>query len=145
MNRHCHILDRPQIEGLIHEHFEVVDEILREALTHEQGVAVRSYFEERVRPASSIDVAAPDRVLAGLPFGVRIAVRSSIASAPDARVWWRPGGSGDADAPPVRLIGPVGAGRCAGVALASDNATEDPIPAHRSIELVTYSVTGYGA
>lgn len=141
-HRDCHILDRRQLEGLIHDHLPVVDEILRESLSDREIEDVLGYFDayREDRRSSSLSVTAPDRVLAGVPFTVMLSVRSPIVSASGSRLWWRPSRGGDAQARPVTLIGPIGADAPAGVELASDDATDDPIHARRLIELVTYSV-----
>jgi hypothetical protein len=138
--RHCHILDRHQIEGLIHDHLPVVDAILREGLGDEEVRDVFDYFEVRqaARAPISAEVAAPARVLTGVPFSVTVTVRSFMASTPGSRLWWRPGGAGS-EAERVTLIGPVGADGAAGIPLVSNDAADDPLRAQHSIELVTYS------
>jgi tetratricopeptide (TPR) repeat protein len=139
--RDCHILDRPQIEGLFNDHLSVLEEILHEGLSGGEIREVFDYFEayQGARPSISVDVAAPQRVLAGVPFSVALSVRSFMASTPGSRLWWSPSGGADAEAEPVTLIGPVGADGPAGIELMSDEA-DDPIRAQHSIELVTYSV-----
>jgi hypothetical protein len=139
--RHCHILDRHQIEGLIHDHLSAVDGILREGLEDDEVGDVFDYFGVRqgARPPVSTDVTAPRRVLAGVPFIVTLNVRSFMASSPEARLWWRPSGAADQEAERVTLIGPVGADGPAGIELVSVDATDDPIRARHSIELVTYA------
>lgn len=139
--RHCHILDRHQIEGLLHDHLASIGDILREGLSDDELADVLKYFDayadERVSP--SLEVTVPDRVLAGVPFTVTVSVRSSIVSAPGARLWWRPSGPADADHS-VRLIGPVSADAAAGAEIAPARAIDDPLQAQLSIELVTYAV-----
>ncbi len=138
--RHCHILDRAQIEGLMAEHLELVSGVLIEALAAADRDDVLSYLEDR-RPetlAPSISWVAVPRALAGEPFRVAVDVRWSLASHPGARVWWRPA-SGD-DSETVTLIGPVNADGQAGVALGDKSSTSDPLGAAFSLEMVTFSV-----
>lgn len=139
-HRHCHILDRRQIEGLIHDHLGIVHEILQEGLTAVEVQEVLKYFEGRQHIASShsIEVAAPDRVLAGVPFSVTLRIRSPIVGSAQSRLWWKP--RRDIDAPDVTLIGPIGADDSAGVQLTSGEKSDDPIYARRSIEFVTHSI-----
>lgn len=145
LQRHCHILDRHQLEGLIGDHLPVVTEILREGLSTEETEDVLDYFDAHKdgRARGSVTAIAPGRVLAGVPFSVSVGVRSSLISAPGARLWWRgPGGASTSEV--ITLIGPMGADLPTGVELASDRAIGDPIRAERSIELMSYSVGSVG-
>jgi hypothetical protein len=138
-HRHCHILDRRQIEGLICDHFDVVREILHAAINDkEEQLEVVAYFEayRRERAAISIEVAAPDRVLAGVPFRVSLLVR--IPRRGSCLRWRSRVGEGADD--PLVLIGPVGADSPSGFELADDDVTDDPLRIEQALELVTYTV-----
>lgn len=139
--RHCHILDRQQIEGLIHSHLPVIDGILREGLTDEEVREILDYLKssQGSRPSIAVDVVTPERVLAGVPFRVTLSVRSFFAATPGSRLWWRSTDGSGAGAEPVTLIGPAGADGPAGIRLHSDDA-DDPIRAQHTIEFVIYSV-----
>jgi hypothetical protein len=140
--RHCHILDRRQIEGLLREHLVAIDELLRESLSDSEVRDVLRYFESHREhaPWHSVTVAAAERVLAGVPFRVTLTVRSSIVSAQEPRLWWRPSRTTETDAQAVTLIGPIGADGPMGVVLVSDHTADDPMQAQCSIEFVTYSI-----
>jgi hypothetical protein len=144
--RHCHILDREQIEGLIHEHLTAVDRLLRRGLGDDEVREVLEYFESNrgARPSVTLDVAAPDRVLGGVPFNVTLTVRSLTAGARGSRLWWRPSSGVDLEADPVALIAPMGADAPSGVELASHDASDDLMRVRLSIELVTYAVGSVG-
>lgn len=140
--RQCHILDRHQIEGLIYDHLPVVHGILREALTTGEVCDVVDYFDAHKpsRPSCSIEVAAPEKVLAGVPFSVTLSVLYSAASASATRLWWKPADHGEGRSDSITLISPFGADMQAGVELVPSGAVDDPIRVTQTIELVTYSV-----
>jgi hypothetical protein len=139
--RHCHILDRRQIEGLMRENMGVVTEILREGLSTIEVGEVLAYFQAGGDLASveAVDVSVPERVLAGVPFSATVRVRSSLAASDATRLWWRAARASD-DGPIVGLIGPVGADGPLGVGLAAPGQSEELVSARRSIQLVSYSV-----
>jgi hypothetical protein len=140
--RHCHILERRQIEGLFREHLVVVEEILLQSLSDREVRDVLDYFSDRrtTAPLHSIGVAATDRALAGVPFSVTVTVRSLVVSSSSARLWWRSAQAIDGDEPRVILIGPIGVDGPAGIDLVSGSAVDDPIHAQLSLEFVSYSV-----
>jgi hypothetical protein len=139
--RNCHILDRHQLEGLIHDNLGAVTEILHEGLSNGETRDVLTYFEafEGPRSAFSLDVACPQYVLAGVPFTVRLNVGSLTARTSGERFWWSSSAERGDESADVTLIGPVGADGPTGIAVLSDDA-EDPIRAQHIIELITYSV-----
>lgn len=138
--RHCHILDRAQIEGLMVEYRDVVADVLRTALAADERDEVLAYLDDRRLAASppAVDSVAPQRALAGEPLIVHVDVRWSLASHPAARLWWRPTGGEDAGA--ITFVGPIGADSPAGTHLASQTAANDPLSASFQLELMTYSV-----
>jgi hypothetical protein len=135
--RHCHILDRAQLEALLGDYLDVFTEILDKGLEASEVAEVLAYFETRSAPRPTVTALPPARVLAGTPFRVSVDVRWVRASNPDARVWWRPaaGNPGEVD-----LIGPLGADGPAGVKLASQPPADDPVRASFTVELTTHSV-----
>ncbi|HEV2755571.1 MAG TPA: tetratricopeptide repeat protein [Actinomycetota bacterium] len=140
LRRHCHILDRRQIEALIHHHLPAVEEILRQALPDDVD-EILAYFEREAEPRPSpwVEVTAPPRVLAGEPFAVAVEVRSPAVSAPGARLWWRPR-SETGEVQRVRLIGPVGCDSPAGRPLAAGSATDDTIRVVHDLEFDSYNI-----
>lgn len=140
LQRTCHILDRPQIEGLMRDHLPVVEDIIREGLTEDEVGEIVDYFEGGAgyQPSVSVGVTAPKRVRAGTPFTVTVSVRSLAVSRPGMRLWWRPHeAEGERR---VELIGPVDADGPAGIELATATSDDDPILSRHSIELITYAV-----
>ena len=134
--RHCHILDREQIEGLFHENLAAVDEVLRAGLQGDERREVLDYFHtghERP-PAVSAEVVAPERVLAGIPFSVAVTLKAPFVSSRARLRWMRGGRSIGA----VTLVGPIGADEPLGVELIG--TADDPMDIQRSLELLTYSV-----
>jgi hypothetical protein len=138
--RQCHILERTQIEGLMVEHLEVVTEILRQGLSESDREAVLEYLKARSLPTPppSVSVNPPMRILAGRPFRVHVDVHWSLASHPDARLWWRSDAT-DPDAGALTLIGPMGADG-AGARLLPNLASETPFMAAQVLEFTTYTV-----
>lgn len=142
--RHCHILDRGQIEGLISDHLIVIDPILRESLSDIEVADVLNYFGSSRTKASegSIDVSIPDRVLAGVPFRIPLSLRSPLLSSRGSRLWWKPT-CHEANSLPeasVTLIGPIGADAELGIECSANSKADDPLSARFFIDLISYSV-----
>jgi AAA ATPase-like protein len=138
--RHCHILDRAQIEGLMVEYLDLVADVVLNGLAPAERDEVLAYLETRRPPApppSVTSVAAP-RALAGEPFRVAVEVRWPLASHPEARLWWRQPARPDRGT--VTLIGPLAADGPGGAELAARTSAGDPLGAVFSLELVTYVV-----
>jgi hypothetical protein len=142
--RHCHILDRAQIEGLMVEYADLVGGVLLNALAPAERDEVLGYLETRrpTVPAPVITSVAAPRALAGEPFRVAVEVRWPLASHPGARVWWRQAGNAGPGA--VTLIGPINADGRPGAELTAQTSASDPLSAAFLLELVTYSVGRVG-
>ncbi|MBU2689935.1 MAG: hypothetical protein KJ970_03340 [Candidatus Eisenbacteria bacterium] len=142
--RHCHILDRRQIEGLMRDHLAVVDPILREGLSETEVWDVLKYFKGCcTKPSSdSLNAVVPAHVLAGVPFHIPLKVRSSLLASRGTRLWWKPKRGGKYGLPDesITLIGPIGADAEVGVECVVSSSADDPISAQVSIELISYSV-----
>ena len=138
--RHCHILDRRQLEGLLTEHLPAIDQILREALNGDELREVRQYFAAKSDNPDShaFSITSPSHVLAGVPFTVTLKVRSNVAVAATSRLWWRQRDGGEAEL--VVLVGPLGADSQAGVQFSAGDTTDDLFQARQSLELVTHTV-----
>ena len=140
--RHCDILDRGEIECLMRDHVGAIEDLLRESLSAEKSKAVLDYLNDGRHPgaASSVRVAAPEQALAGVPFRVDLDVHSTLVSTPGARFWWVPSDDSDGYAGVSPPIAPVAVDSRAGVALAPYGATDDPLHARPSLEVVSYAV-----
>jgi hypothetical protein len=142
--RDCHILDRRQIEGLISDHLVVIDPILRESLSVAEKRAVVDYFaSQRKEPSGvSIDVRAPARVLAGVPFRVHLSVQSPLLASHRTRLWWKSKSDGrnGLNNPSLTVIGPIGVDSAGGIDCLAHSTADDPLSAQISIEMLSYSV-----
>jgi hypothetical protein len=142
--RHCHILDRGQIEGLICDHLVVIDPILRKGLSDAETRAVLNYFEKRAPAASqdALDFSAPARVLAGEPFRIPLTFRSPRLALRGMRLWWKPvpDRANAVSHSSVILVGPVGADADPGAECVAKSIADDPLIAQMSVELVSYAV-----
>lgn len=145
--RHCHILDRPQIEGLFRESLPILGRILREShavdggLTTREAEDVQRYFEQGIAdhaPFTSVRTATPDHVLAGAPFSVAVDVRSTGLAA--LRLRWRPAQPDRGATVPVTLIEPVAASLDGGVGLALQRPADDPLQGRCELELRTHAI-----
>ncbi len=140
-HRHCHILDRAQVEGLLVDHVGAVGEILYQALATDEAEDVLRYLAGRsgADQVVGVEVDAPERVLGGLPFSVTVSVRSTLVSQADARLWWVPAIRDDGTPMAVEMIGPIAASAPGGAALAAIGGDDDPLLARFSIEMVSYA------
>lgn len=142
--RHCHILDRRQIEGLISDHLALISPIFKESLSDTEARGVLDYFERQLAAPSegSLEPKVPTRVLAGVPFRVALNLRYPLLKSSGTRLWWEPSGEDPAAPadPMVTLIGPVGADAELGVECQASSMRDDPLSAQVCIEMVSYSV-----
>lgn len=142
--RHCHILDRRQIEGLISDHLALINPILRESLSDTEARGVLDYFERQLAGPSegSVEAKVPARVLAGVPFRIALSLRYPLLKSSGTRLWWKPTGDDPDDLtnPLVTLIGPIGADAEFGVECLANSMPDDPLSAQICIEMVSYSV-----
>jgi hypothetical protein len=145
-NRHCHIMERRQIEGLLSVHLDVVRPLLNDALSTEEAERVAGYLLQRARlNAGLYEIFAnpPARVLAGQPFEFNAEIRGIAETGTGLRLRWQPGGPDGktADADGMMLIGPLGADRESG-ALVSRNAAsdDDPLAFRIHLQFVNYAV-----
>jgi len=141
LNRHVHIFDRSQIEGLIGQHLDVVTPILSQGLKASEVEEVLRYFEghSMKSPAPLVSVTTSRRVLAGVPFAVMVDIRWALASSPGARLRWRPSPELDVDGA-VTLVGPVGGDAPGGLLLSAGLVADDPLRASCKLDLLSYSV-----
>jgi hypothetical protein len=146
-SRHCHILDRPQIEGLFSEKLALLTRILDESrtagggLTAEEAGVIRHYFEDRIASQSSsisVQVATPDNALAGIPFVATVEVRSTVLAT--SRLHWRPSQAGRGASAALTLIEPGNAAMESGAELLPMAPSDNPLLAHCRLELRTHAV-----
>lgn len=142
LQRHCHILDRPQLEYLLSGHPIVVGEILDAGLSPQEAGEVREYLgSPEAQTARSPVVATPSHVLAGVPF--RVVVEFPLPGAApveaEVRLRWK---ARERDGESVRVtpIGPLGLDTSQGAAVAIDGENgSSPVEGRCELELITYS------
>jgi hypothetical protein len=146
--RHCHILDRDQIEGLFSDHLGILSRILHEALSVADAREIIEYFEANAgkRGVGSLEFQAPARVLAGVPFRIAVTVRSPLLATGDIRLWWRARSetASHESHGSITLIAPINADSVLGAPCEANSTPGDPLGAQISIELISYCVGKVG-
>ncbi|MGA9768464.1 MAG: AAA family ATPase [Blastocatellia bacterium] len=139
LQRHCHILDRGQLESLIGANLIAVEPIISKAFSQEEADYILNYFMQcsGKQPTLSMRASAPASALAGESFRVRMQIsRSSIAENP-FRLKWNP----SAEQSPATLVAPIAADSRDGVALDFlIAASEDPFVIEQELEFLLYAV-----
>jgi hypothetical protein len=138
--RHCHILDRDQVEGLIASHLSAAEPVIREAFSSEDADFVLEYFKSKDAATSMVHVKvlAPPSTLAGESFHVAMQITRNSLSDSSFRVRWTPqSGSPAAGA----LVTPVAADSESGFTLDFQAASsDDPFFAQQDLEFLMYAV-----
>jgi hypothetical protein len=138
--RHCHILDRGQIESLIAANLPAARPVIRKAFSSSDADFILNYFKSKDRavPVISVKVLAPSSVLAGEPFHIALKITRNSISENQLRVRWRqPSGSRTAGA----LVTPIAAESEGGAMLDFEAASlDDPFFVQLSLEFLLYAV-----
>lgn len=135
VGRQCHILDRRQIEGLMAEHRQVVSEVLGHGTTSDELADVLAYVDGRgARQQVHVEVSAPRRVLAGVPFRVTVDSVTTPLTSGGLRLRWV---SQDGLVGPL-LVSPPAAEVDAGTALTGH--VDDPMRAACALEFVSHAI-----
>ncbi|HVT17872.1 MAG TPA: AAA family ATPase [Thermoanaerobaculia bacterium] len=92
LQRHCHILDRRQLEGLIAANLAAVSPVIQEALSKTDAEYLLAYFGQQPDrlEALTVRVVGPTSVLAGEPFRVRIRLSRRSLAADRFNLGWKP-------------------------------------------------------
>jgi len=137
--RHCHILDRDQLESLIGANLTAAQPIIRRAFSQTEADYLLKYFKQRSgsRPSITIRATTPSIVLAGEPFRIQIQIhRGSIFESP-LRLKWSPSIEHSAGT----LVAPLGAETKDGVVLEfRSKSTDDPFFCEQDLEFLLYAV-----
>ena len=139
LQRHCHILDRGQLESLIGANLIAAKPVIEKAFPRQDADYVLNYFEKRSRStvALDIDITAPSSVLAGEPFRVRLRITRRSISDDSFCIRWRP----STEEQSGTLVAPLGADSEAGVTLSFLNAgSEDPFVVDQDLEFLVYAI-----
>ena len=137
--RHCHILDRPQLESLIGANLIAVKPIIRQAFGRKDADYVLNYFRQQAnsKPALEVRVVAPSSVLAGEPFRVRLEISRSSISENSFQLKWDPPSKSESGT----LVAPLGADSKHGVAFNFHiAASDDPFVAEQDLEFLIYAI-----
>jgi hypothetical protein len=138
--RHCHILDREQIESLIAANLPAAQPVIRNAFSSSDADFVLDYFKRKdgALPIINVKVLAPPSALAGEPFHVALQITRNSISENRLRVrWMPPSGSHNAGA----LVTPIAAESEGGVTLDFQAATlDDPFFVQLNLEFLLYAV-----
>jgi AAA ATPase domain len=140
--RHCHILDRHQLENLIGANLVVANPVIRKAFGRRDAEKVLDYFRQcsDAMAPSSIGVASPTSVLAGESFRIRLQITRNSLSETSFRLKWKPNSKQQSAA----LVSPVGADSRDGVVLDCSRCGEDPLVVEQDLEFVSYAVGRQG-
>lgn len=139
LQRHCYILDRPQVEMLLGDHLGEVKRVLKRVLGPDDLEFVVSYLENRADTTRVRITPEPvHSVLAGVPFRLEFHANGVGVADPATRFWWRE--DGELEAGSVRLLSPPGADTPGGAALTDVTASDDPLHARVTLELETFTV-----
>lgn len=133
-HRHrCEILDRTRIEQLVHDHADVVHDLLSRTLGPEEAADVVTYFQASTAAAPRIDPTPPPGVRAGHVFSVPVAIQSSAAALRGSRLTWR----SRRDVITATLVAPMSAMTEEGVTTAGGG---DPFRSRHTLDFVSYAV-----
>lgn len=138
-HRHCHILDRPQLESLISANLIAVKPIIRQAFDRKDADYVLNYFEQQAGPKAALDLQlfAPSSVLAGESFRVRLQISSSCISENSFRLRWNPSSHQQS----AMLLAPLGADSKEGIGFSFQiAASEDPFIVEHDLEFLLYAI-----
>jgi len=138
--RHCHILDRDQIESLIASNLEVVRPMVAKIYPCSVADFLLGYFENKNQapPELSLEVLAPSSILAGETFRITIQVTRNSTSEREFRMRWTPGEGPGLD---TALVTPLEAESKDGVLLDFQTAgSDDPFTVRQDLEFILYAV-----
>ena len=136
--RHCHILDREQVEALIAANLSAAEPVIRQAFKHSIAEFVLDYFRRKSasRTALAVTLDAPSSVLAGEPFRLSVQITRSSIAGNIFRLCWR-----DTDGVTGALVSPIAAAADEGLTLSFEAAAStDPFSIRQDFEFVLYSV-----
>lgn len=140
LQRHCHILDRHQIENLIGQNLIAAGPIFHQAFSREEVAYITEYFRQRAcsKPSLTVRVSAPSLVLAGEPFRVRVQVARRSMSEGAFRLAWNPETK---QIPAGALVAPLGTDSKYGIDLNFDiGGGGDPFTLEKDLEFLLYAV-----
>ena len=139
LRRHCHILDRSQLESLIGANLSAVTPIVRQAFGRKDADLVLNYFDQKSGRKSQLDllVFCPSSVLAGESFRVRLKITRTSISEHSFRLNWSPSNHQQA----AILVAPLKADSKEGTGFnCKIEANEDPFIVEHDLEFLIYAV-----
>ncbi len=139
LQRHCHILNRKQIEALIADNFAAAQPIVRTAFSNEDAAFVSRYFGGRSAAEVSLtmQVSAPSVVLAGEAFRVAVQITRNSLAQRSFRLRWIPTEHDST----LTLVVPIAAASSEGIALDfGSEGNTNPFVIEQSLEFLLYPV-----
>jgi hypothetical protein len=139
LQRHCHILDRHQLESLIGANLTAAKPIIRQAFTRKDADFILEYFRKQAGsvPTLTVRVSAPSSALAGESFSVRLQISRSSISDNSLRLRWHPSTGQSA----AMLVAPLAADSKGGLPLDFQIvSSEDPFVLELDLEFLLYAV-----
>lgn len=136
--RHCHILDRDQVEALIAANLTAAEPVIRKAFDPSIAEFVLDYFREKTaaRAAFAVKVDAPSAVLAGESFRLSVQITRSSIAGDICRICWH-----ETDDVAGALVSPIAAVADEGLTLLFEAAdSTDPFSIRLDFEFVLFSV-----
>lgn len=135
-SRHCHIMERGQIEGLLASHLKALTPLLGQALAPGEVQRVIAYLTAARTNRYALTASVNQRVLAGQPFDVVLDIVGMPDESSGLQLRWLPTNGGH-----VSLIGFPGLDRMSGASITRDNALDDdPMAMRLSLPFVSYAV-----
>jgi hypothetical protein len=138
LRRHCHILDRFQIEKLIGANLHAVKPIIRQAFGRKDADYLLNYFAQQCgsKPQLDILIVGPSSVLTGESFRVRLTITRQSIVGDSFRINWSP-----STPQAAMLVAPLGADSEEGFEFTFQTETNnDPFIVERDLEFVIYAV-----
>lgn len=135
-SRHCHIMERGQIEGLLASHLKVLTPLLEKALAPNEVQRVVGYLAAAKENRYTLAASVNRRVLAGLPFDVVLNIVGMPDESSGLQLRWLPTDGGH-----MSLIGFPGVARQSGASITRGDAPDDdPMAMRLCLPFVSYAV-----
>ena len=139
IQRHCHILERRRVEGLISSNMVTADAVFEAAYSSDERAQLHEYFarlQEVVRPTLEVS-SCTVLSLAGLPFEVPVTVHHGSLDHGPIQLRWQPDSEAESL---IRLIVPVGRDTREGIEFSVEPGSEAaPFSTNLTLEFLSYS------
>ena len=143
LNRHCHILDRYQLENLIANNLDAVRPIISKAFEPTIALEIFDYFKKLhlEKPTVSVQVLSPTSTLAGEPFNICINITQEVPRNTTFFLRWAPSSSSaEEDESSINLIAPPEMGTQTGLRIIVTQEQDNPFLFKQNVELLSYAI-----